>query len=128
MRSNPSSQKDHREHVRYLNQGYGQGCWIKTCHEPFPDDALYIQVPIFDTTVAVHSTVKVVLRKGLQAELGPSAAVLFEVPVTRCCRIGRSTIRMRAERPHNGCYVRLLFQSHRLRENRRPRGRTKAVG
>ena len=35
-----------------------------------PDAALYIQVPIFDTTVAVHSTVKVVLRKGLQAELG----------------------------------------------------------
>ena len=31
-----------------------------------PDAALYIQVPIFDTTVAVHSTVKVVLRKGLR--------------------------------------------------------------
>ena len=68
---------------------------------------------MFETTVAVHSTVKAVLRNGLQAELGMSAAVLLEVPVTRCCHIGCSTIRMRVERPDKCCYVRRLLQSHR---------------
>jgi hypothetical protein len=41
-----------------------------------PDAALYIQLPTLATTVAIHSTVNAVCRKGLQAELGTSAAVL----------------------------------------------------
>src|SRR5262249_32813669 len=93
-----------------------------------PEAALYIQLPTFATTVAIHSTVNVACRNGLQAELGTSATVLPEVPVTRCCRVGRSTIRMRLERPNKRCYVRLLLQSHRLRRNRPPLRRTKAVG
>src|SRR5262249_1267553 len=93
-----------------------------------PDAALYIQLPTLATTVEIHSTVNGACRNGLQAELGASAAVLPEVPTTRCCRIGRSTIRMRIERPNNYCYARLLLQSHRLRLNRRPRRQTKAVG
>src|SRR5262245_66148376 len=92
------------------------------------DAALYIQLPTFATTVAIHSTVNAACRNGLQAELGTSATVLPEVPVTRCCRVGRSTIRMRLERPNKRCYVRLLLQSHRLRRNRPPLRRTKAVG
>src|SRR5262245_59749567 len=92
-----------------------------------PDAALYIQLPTLTTTVAIHSTVNAACRNGLQAELGTSAAVLPAVPATRC-RIGCSTIRTRVERPNKRCYVRLPLQSHRLRRNRRPRGRTKAVG
>jgi hypothetical protein len=90
--------------------------------------ALYIQLPTLATTVAIHSTVNAVCRNGLLGELGTSAEVQPEVPVSRCCRIGCSTIRMRIVRPNKCCYVRLLLQSHRLRRNRRPLRRTKAVG
>ena len=53
-----------------------------------PAAAFCIHTPTWETTVASQSTVKAVLRKGLQAELGTPAAVLPEVPVPRCCRIG----------------------------------------
>ena len=36
-----------------------------------PDAALYIQPPIFEITVAVQMTAKVLCRNGLQAEFGP---------------------------------------------------------
>jgi hypothetical protein len=48
-----------------------------------------------------------------RAPAGRHAAVLPEVPVPRCCRIGCSTISMRVERPDMCCYVRRLLQSHR---------------
>jgi hypothetical protein len=35
-----------------------------------PDAVLYIQEPIFETTVAVHITVNGLCRNGLQAEYG----------------------------------------------------------
>ena len=35
-----------------------------------PDAAVYIQVPMLETTVAVHSTVKVGWRNGLHADTG----------------------------------------------------------
>jgi hypothetical protein len=38
-----------------------------------PDAALYIQLPIFETTVAIQSTVNVACRKGLQGELRGAA-------------------------------------------------------
>jgi hypothetical protein len=43
-----------------------------------PDAALYIQLPTFETTVAVHSTVKVAWRNGLQADVACSVAVAVE--------------------------------------------------
>jgi hypothetical protein len=39
-----------------------------------PEAALYIQLPILATTVAVHNTVKAVLRKGLHDEAARSVA------------------------------------------------------
>jgi len=44
-----------------------------------PEAALYIQVPMFEITVAVHTTVNVAWRSGLHGETatdGESAAVL----------------------------------------------------
>jgi hypothetical protein len=40
-----------------------------------PDAALYIQVPMLATTVAIQTTVKVVWRKAIQGEARPSPAV-----------------------------------------------------
>jgi hypothetical protein len=53
-------------------------------------------------------------REGAAAERAPSGArhgcsSVARGPVTRCCRIGCSTIRMRVERPNKHCYVRLLL-------------------
>ena len=39
-----------------------------------PDAALYIHVPMFATTVAIHSTVKVAWRNGLHEEVAGCAA------------------------------------------------------
>jgi predicted ATPase len=117
------NQQKHRQRVRHLNQRYDERRWIEARHQP-SEAALYIQVPIFETSPQ-HGEGGAAER--LQAELGKSAAVLPEVPVIRCCRIGCSTIRMRVEHPDMCCYVRPLLQSHHLRRNRRPGRGTKAA-
>jgi hypothetical protein len=44
----------------------GSGLRVVISH---PEAALYIQLPMFATTVAVHSTVNDVCRNGLQGEV-----------------------------------------------------------
>ena len=47
-----------------------------------PDAALYIQVPTFATTVAIHSNVNAVCRNGAHGEdICPGGCVLCVVPV-----------------------------------------------
>ena len=45
-----------------------------------PDAQLYIQLPTLATKVAIHSTVKVALRNGLQAETRPVCGSITRGP------------------------------------------------
>src|SRR5262245_21987852 len=50
-----------------------------------PEAALYIQVPILATTVAVHSTVNGGCRNGLQGEVAGAVDSFAEAILPPCC-------------------------------------------